>query len=598
MRDIKINASCGILVIEGALEDKWEEMYLDIFSDRNQKISKMSDVSEYDTTCNEEIRESLKKLGNDENEALEGDYEIWYPVVDLHLDSDMEGIICMDGAGKCSLNRSLSLQLADQETEIVVPSSAMEHWENILITEGKGIVCRSFMIRKCLDNSRNKICEQFKLLSHQWSGTVRLWGRAGSGAELLWEGSIETSVSSSEAIEFQQNHDRLMGALKDDVDYILRNQIKKEGSLFDGGVYLFYDHDAKTFRQPSWIWTWGTAIHLLLEADKVSTIRDEYEPGHLLRVAQEIGEASLRFQKTDDSTHPAYGLVTCRMDYDSRLKGGYMEFLSPPDSLFLAGWGWMSLYRATGDIQYLKATQLLVGETGRILKMNEDIIEQDYMIPAEEWKDWILDEAGFGMKGVTQLHACDPADEWKEIGRVYIEQNLAIFEREDGLWDRMWTRSTQTLTKTEYHTRGAGWAMEGVLSAWELLEDETYLDKAMKMADRMIEAQNPDGSWSFEFDKKPEVYGYSEKGTAYWSGLMYRLYKFRSMNQYLEAAQKALDWCLKNQYRGLDSDGYGGIIGRSPNSGVVYRKFFDLSCTYTAAFFGEAIMMEMNRSRE
>ena len=595
MTDLKGSISCGYLLIEGTGENDGKELYLELCSDRNHKISKVSDISEYDTTCNEEARDSSKQLVNQDNEVTEGNYEIWYPVADLRLDHSMEGVFTMEGEGKCSLNRAFSAQIKADDSEITVPASALEQWENILMTEGD-LICKGFSVRKRLDVSDGRICVKIKLLSSSWSGRVRLLEKSGGVFKLLRENTVssENEISAGKrSLTPLWEQDTLTSALKATVDYILRNQIKKEDSIFDKGLYLFYDHDARTFRQPSWIWTWGTAVHLLLEADKIDSLRAEYEPGQLLQAAKDIGEASLRFQKTHDANHPAYGLVTCRIDYDSRLKGGYMEFLSPPDSLFLAGWGWIPLYQATKDTKYLEASRLLVRETGRILKLNTDIIEQDYMIPAEEWKDWILDEAGFGMKGIAGLYACDPNPEWKEIGKVYIEQNLATFERQDGLWDRMWTRSTATLTKTEYHTRGAGWAMEGLLSSWELLKETQYLDKAAKMADCMIKFQNKDGSWSFEFDKKPEVYGRSEKGTAYWAGLLYRLYEARTQPRYLEAARKALNWCVENQYLGDDGDGYGGIIGRTPHSGVVYRKFFDLSCTYTSAFFGEALIMEM-----
>ena len=42
----------------------------------------------------------------------------------------------------------------------------------------------------------------------------------------------------------------------------------------------------------------------------------------------------------------------------------------------------------------LPDNQLMVEQTWRILQTNDDIIEQDYMMPDNKWKDWILDEAG------------------------------------------------------------------------------------------------------------------------------------------------------------------------------------------------------------
>ena len=132
--------------------------------------------------------------------------------------------------------------------------------------------------------------------------------------------------------------------------------------------------------------------------------------------------------------------------------------------------------------------------------------------------------------------------------------------------------------------------MEGLLSSYKLLEDIVYLQKAEKMARAMMSYQNEDGSWYFKFDRGAEHTGISEKGTAYWSGLLYRLYDATQNPEYREAARKALDWCVENQYLGEDSDGWGGIIGRTPSSGIIYRRFFDLSCTYTSVFFADALV--------
>jgi hypothetical protein len=61
----------------------------------------------------------------------------------------------------------------------------------------------------------------------------------------------------------------------------------------------------------------------------------------------------------------------------------------------------------------------------------------------------------------------------------------------------------------------------------------------------------------------------------------------------LAAARKALQWLIDNQYIGPDPDGFGSVIGCSPHSGVVYRNWFNLSCTYTSGFFGLAALEEL-----
>lgn len=571
-------------------EDCSGTVYLDVISYRNEKISKYSDLSPYDVTVKKQSAYQEEQISNDAKEEKMRERDIWYPVVDVKTDADMTGVFELSGKGRYQINQETMEVMNQEERCVEIPASKLEHWENVLMTEEK-IICRRFYIRKKYIQTNSIFRDELEFLTSNWEGKIILWKTENGQRKELYNKQIKLEARSDSG----KRKDRIK-ALKTTIDYIIRNQIHNPDSVYDQGLYLFYDHDARTFRQPSWVWTWGAAINTLLEAADIPQIAEEYTTGYLYKIADRIGKASLRFQRKDNPSHPAYGMVCCRRDYDLRIKGGYMEFLSPPDSLFLAGWGWMSLYRCTENKEYLEAAKLLVEQTIKLLLKNEDIIEQDYMIPANQWKDWILDEAGFGMKGFAELYESEPDDRYKRWGEFYINQILNCFEREDGLWDRMWTRSSHSLSEISYHTRAMGWAMQGLLSSYQLLSEKKYLDKAVKMADAMLAVQNEEGFWFFQFNEGAEELGISEKGTAYWSGLLYRLYEYTLEPKYFQAAEKALDWCLKNQYVGNDPDGYGGIIGRTPSSGVVYRRFFDISCTYTSAFFGDALTQALKIS--
>lgn len=561
-------------------------VYMNIFSSRNRKISKYSDISPYAIENYGSIQK--ERVSNDEEETEEK-REIWYPVVDIAMSKTMYGVARAEGTGHFQMNQT-ALKELDGVQEIRYLEEDLEDWENNFLAEGE-IKLTGFWICKQCDVRNGKVEETIDFLSDDWEGEIEFWSDESGSKEVLYRETVKAKGSCPPEKAEPEGEERYCKALKYSIEYILKNRIKKETSIYNHGLYLFYDHDAKTFRQPSWVWTWGPAISALLDAAQVPEITRDYPKEMLYEAAKQIGEASLRFQLKDPLS-PAYGLVYCRRDYNLKIKRGYMEFLSPPDSLFMAGWGWMPLYAKTGEKKYLEAAKLLVEQTWRILQTNEDIIEQDYMMPDNKWKDWILDEAGFGMKAFAELYKEEPDERYREWGKRYIDQVLACFEREDGFWNRMWVRSTKTVWELSYHTRAMGWAMEGLLSSYQLLDDPIYLQKAEKMALAMMEYQSEDGSWYFQFDKGSENTGISEKGTAYWSGLLYRLYDATQNCQYQNAARKALDWCVKNQYFGDDLDGQGGIIGRTPSSGIIYRKFFDISCTYTSAFFADALMRE------
>jgi hypothetical protein len=113
------------------------------------------------------------------------------------------------------------------------------------------------------------------------------------------------------------------------------------------------------------------------------------------------------------------------------------------------------------------------------------------------------------------------------------------------------------------------------------------------MAGYMTDTQLPDGSWSYDFNSRNEG-EISEKGTALWSLLYYKLYGFTGKEEHLSVARKALTWCLDNQYDGPDLHAHGGVVGISRQSGVIYRKWFPLTCSYTSGFFGLALLEELS----
>jgi uncharacterized protein YyaL (SSP411 family) len=137
--------------------------------------------------------------------------------------------------------------------------------------------------------------------------------------------------------------------------------------------------------------------------------------------------------------------------------------------------------------------------------------------------------------------------------------------------------------------------MEGLLAAHRLQPDGTYLKKAEKMATMALQGQKEDGSWNVEYDHTAKEVGVSEKGTALWSYLLYQLYEANHQMVFLTAARKALSWCIAQQ-KFSEQEGYGGIAGISIASGVTYRAFYPLSCSYTAGFFGLALLSEQRIS--
>ena len=154
------------------------------------------------------------------------------------------------------------------------------------------------------------------------------------------------------------------------------------------------------------------------------------------------------------------------------------------------------------------------------------------MIPPQEWlpqkKDWTnftIDESGFGTEGISAVYKATKNPKYQTLCQTYMNRHLEIFERADGLWNRQYRFDTKEVEETIYLTRGLGWAMEGLLAAHRCVpEGNLYLNKAIKMANVLIQHQREDGSWGFNFMDQENTYGTADKGTALWSLLLFMLY--------------------------------------------------------------------------
>jgi hypothetical protein len=570
-----------------------------IRSHRNRSISRLSDRAD---------RETRPVL------AFEAEKEIWFPVVDVEIDQDMDVVAIFDEVSPFDLlcwngNFAKNPVLLKERN---VFTSNIEHWENSIFVKSATAELRDFVIRKSFsDPSRER--SGFRCLTENWAGTVKLLQKEGLSLSELATIEIEPLEADLQPSNAPGSFIDLIGAIRVNLDFLLRSRNRNVASPTFGGLYLFYDLSDTTYRRSDWIWTWGPAIRFLIDASALPEITAHYGREDLLTVALEMGEASLRFLVCDQES-PAHGLMITRFDPTTRYPCGHSAFASPADAFFLAGWGYVPLYESTGESRFLETSRLLVGQTDRLL--NQDaVIEQDFVVGSGKWKNWTMDESGFGMEAFAELYRITKDPKYQEAGRRYLASLTRVLERDDGLWDRTWHRQdpareddswpipgpegVPVRVPTNANTRGLAWAMMGLLAAHRLLPDEGYLDAASQMASHLLEAQSADGHWNFLYDRSEAEVGISEKGTAIWSLLLYRLYRETRDPAHLEAARRALQWCLGNRYHALDDPlAQGGIVGQSPASGVVYRRWFPLICTYTMSFYGNALIAELQVRQE
>ena len=559
-----------------------------IASDRNQTISRFSDISPNDLQY-EKRQAQYAKYNRD----------FFYPVVDVALEPGMEGVGVFndDARGTYIAGGPYYRERLVLASEIVIPPHKLEPWENALFVEPRtGNTLQRFYLTNTYPVILREFSHTYELLSEDWSGTVSIHIPDKNGVQELARQQIASPASpASKALKAFQgtgiSRERLTTSLEALLRDLLRRQNNDPVSPMYGALHNFYDLDAKTHRTAYWIWGGAPFVKLAIDALTLPEIQEKFTRDTLMHSAEKVGNLYLKYQ-VREKNHPSRGSFLVIWVRGLREENGFKKWVGTSDSGMMVRWAIMPLFEATGDSTYLEAAKLWVDEEERLLDAYE-IIPHRFYYDDDEFSPSILDETGWDPEGHAALYEVTGEDRYRQIGKQYMDQHMAKFARDDGLWQRVYNIETEETVETARMTRGLGWAMEGLLAMNRMYPDTEYLAYAEKMAEHLIRSQHPSGAWSFVFDLPPDSLGITEKGTAFWSLMFYQLYKATDQEKYLITARRALTWCLDHQYTGPDPEAIGSLVGNTPASAVGYRFFFNVSCAYTSGFLGLAILEEL-----
>ena len=564
------------------------EFEIRIESDRNRPITRTSTISPYDV----DSVYRKERYANSEK-------EIWYPVVDVKLEQGMEAVCVFQGNPKGTYVFG-SPYYREENTlskEIILPANQLEYWGNSLMVDSRAHEIERFYLRRKYPVLLREFQHTFELLSEDWSGRISLHAKSGEGirelaGKMVPEAGREWWAEEVEAMKGSGiSRQRLTAALELLIGNGLNRQNNNPASPMYGGLFAFYDMEARLHRTSYWTWAGSHYVKMVLDAMKIPEIQQMYPSEELIEAVEKIGRVYLRYQ-VRESDHPSKGSYLVIW---SRRHTGYTKWVGTSDSGVIVRWALVPLFQATGDSSYLESAVYWHDEKEKMLD-TVGILPHFYRYDDDEFNARILDETGWDPEGHAALYELTGNERFRQSGRKYMDKHMKIFQREDGLWQRSHDWKTGDTQETARMVRGCGWAMEGLLAMNRMYPDSIYLDYARRMADLLAEHQHPSGCWSFVFNLPPEERGITEKGTAIWSLLFYQLYQATGEIKYLNTARKALLWCLDNQYTGPDPEAIGGLVGRTAASMVGIRYFYDATCSYTTGFFGLAILEELKLS--
>ncbi len=558
---------------------------LRIKSDRNRPITRTTTISPYD------VDSVYRKERYSSTEI-----EIWYPVVDVKPEQGMDAVCIFKGdpTGTYIFGSPFYREQKEIAKEIILPSNKLEWWENSLTVESREYEIESFYLRKTYPVLLREFKHTLELLSEEWSGKISIFAMDQTEMVEIASGTVPPARTEWRHAELEAykgsgiSRDRLIVALQALIDDGIRRQNNNPSSPMYGTLHLFYDLDARLHRTSFWTWGSSQYVKMTLDALGIPEIRESNDTGMLMDVVEKIGRVYLRYQVREEG-HPSNGsfLVIWSRGYR-----GYTKWVGTSDSGVIIRWALMPLFKATGDSTYLEAAEYWCSRKREMLDTVE-ILPHYYKYDEDLFASGILDETGWDPEGHAALFEVTGNEAFRASGKQFMDKHMKVFQREDGLWQRSHNWETGRTQETARMVRGLGWAMEGLLAMNRMYPDTIYLEYATRMADQLVEHQHPDGSWSFVFNLPPEAKGITEKGTALWSLLLYQLHQATGDSNYLDAARKALLWCLENQYTGPDPEAIGGLVGRTNASMVGIRYFYDATCAYTTGFFGLAILEEL-----
>ncbi len=505
---------------------------------------------------------------------------------------ELTAIFSPAAIGTWKLNGRFSKLGGEIRPELRIPVAELERGENLLHFDGTKLDPPVLSWRRRVP-AREEFSCALAVGHTDWHGNVALVKRGGADdAPPLAKVFVAGPPYVRRATTFTGLWWRDRSALVDNARAVGRSllhaQVTDPHSVLAGGFNLVYDAERESYRMPHWIWAWGPAIKLLLDLERLPAAKDAGLAAQFHVAALAAGRRSLAFGVTDPK-HPAFGVSTVRWEPSRAVSGGWVEYVSTADSLFLSGWGWMSLYGATGEAEYLERTKALAAATARLMD-RYPVVPQDWVVQRDRWTPHTLDESVFGMIGFRRLFETTHVASVATEGRRFLDSHLVHMGRESGLLQRAWMRD-EARGMWDPDVKGHAWVLESYLEAYRLSGEPKYLELARTLAALAISCQREDGAWTYTFHRPAASEPEDDKAIAIWAYLLYDLHRVTKDPSHLAVARRALGWCLRHQWRGDNPYLDGAIF--NPNA-MAYVRRRPMTILYSTTFFGLALLEELS----
>ena len=198
-------------------------------------------------------------------------------------------------------------------------------------------------------------------------------------------------------------------------------------------------------------------------------------------------------------------------------------------------------------------------------------------------QNWLYVDAGFTSSLFAKLFRLTKENYWKDVLILFTNWYVGAFFTSSGHFRWMWPNRFWRSSKKIF-TRGQAWALDGIISAWEVTEEKKYFDVAQKCIEQLIYQQQDDGSWPYLLGI-PES-GADSKGIPIIAYQIIRLVQHVQNPQIISSAQKALQWCQEHQQLKMnDTKSYGGIFFHNIEGSISGQSNISTAFVYSSAYY-------------
>lgn len=447
------------------------------------------------------------------------------------------------------------------------PSDYFNTWENVVALPPD---CPVVQVQLYPRVEQGREAEAFRLMTTRFSCECR----SVSDGDYR---SIVHPAKGATGIVFRDDAD-LIEAQTAGACYLLNTFNVEKGSPFRHTFQTAYDLDDRAFRNHSWVWTSAAVVRALIGHQ-----RKNPSNARAKQLLSSVGDYFIRNQVRGGANDGAFMV---RWDLWPQSRQGIVPWLAPNDAAYIGANALLPFYELSRDQSYLNAAIKLANWIIGSGTTSTGLVYVGYRLDEDCWdRSWLYVDSAFTVPFFEALYLLEPAMRYRQWAKKFLDRFLSDFALADGCFAAIIPNKVKG--KEYIFTRGQGWALDGLISGYRLLDDSRYLSAALRLAAVLRQTQNPNGSWHYNLYDPAS--GEDAKAVAVIAFHLLQLFEITNDRLLHDSSIMALDWCCKHQIVDGDDFAVGGIASHTIEGAIAGKRDASVIFSYTVAYYMMAV---------